>query len=210
MEININDEGFFYQETAEIIVEQVLSCFQNNVKNFEDFYQWEYNVPISSEEEDHHHFNFYFRIVRADTKDEDFQYAFFGSAGRDFCDEPSIDLNVLIPKGKHQNKVKIDRNELFDVIAHELHHLAQNNDNNTYRNDKLYSGKMAYLLDPCEIEAFHIGIRARIFLTGRTFEDIGLEYMDMIWPEGSQEDKNTVINEWKNTDFPVFNQNIKQ
>ena len=167
-------------------------------------------IPISDEDENYHHVNWYFKIVRADTDEKDFKYSFFGSAGRDLCDEPSIDIVVVLPKGRHQKKVSLNKEELFDVVAHELHHIAQNCDVNPFYKENTYKGKMRYLLDPIEIEAFHIGIRARVALTGKSFETIAQEYLDITWPEGDQLNKTKVISEWKNTDFPVFTQNISQ
>jgi len=210
MELNINDSGFFYQDTAKIIVDKILECFKNNEKHHEDYVIWDYPIPISDEEENYHHVNWYFKIVRADTKEKDFKYSFFGSAGRDFCDEPSIDISIVIPKGKHQNKIRIDRSELFDVVSHELHHIAQNTESNSFYKENKHKGRLAYFLDPLEIEAFHIGIRAQSSLSGKIFEDIAQKYLDDAWPEGSQIDKDIVIKAWKNTDFPVFNQNINQ
>lgn len=208
MVININDETFFYQETAKTIVDSILELFNKGIKRFESYEQWDYNVPISDPDESYCYFNWDYEVVRADTNKADFKYSFFGSAGKDCHDEPSISISIVIPKAKHQKKIAIDYAELFDVVAHELHHLAQNIDNNHYPYSlNNQQGKLSYLLDPYEVEAFHIGIRAHAALSDRTFDEIAEKYIKETWAEGSQDQINLIINTWKTTTFPIFKQN---
>tara|TARA_R110001592_G_scaffold123321_6_gene331118 strand:+ start:87 stop:707 length:621 start_codon:yes stop_codon:yes gene_type:complete len=205
MEININDENFFYQESAEDIVDSIIDLFEQGVTNFESYEQWPYTKKIVDEDEDVHHFNWYLDVARSDSKD--FVYSLFGLAGRDFCDEPSITVTIVLPKGKHQKSVKLKRHELFDVVSHELHHLAQNIENNHQERKSDYSGKLSYLMDPYEIEAFHIGIRAHSALSDKSFEEIAEDYIRSTWSKGTQDQIITVVQAWKNTDFQVFNKN---
>ena len=207
MVIKIDDKTFFYQETARTIVESILELFNRGIKRFESYEQWDYHVPISDPEEAYCYFNWDFEVVRADTDKPDFKYSFFVSAGRDCHDEPSITVSIVIPKGRHQTKIVLDYAELFDVVVHEIHHLAQNIDNNHYERNNDHQGKLAYLLDPYEIEAFHIGIRAHAALSNRTFDEIAEKYIRETWTEGSQDQINLIINTWKSTTFPVFKQN---
>jgi len=207
MVININDKGFFYQEIAETIVDSILEMLQRGIKSFESYEQWPYNVPISSDEEDYRYFNWTMNVVRSDSAN--FKYDLFGIAGRDYADEPSVGITIVLPKGKHAKRTKIDRSELFDAVSHELHHLAQNMENNSYMKEGQHTGKLAYLLDPYEIEAFHIGIRAQAHLSGRSFESIAREYIQRSWPEGTKSQVNRVYTAWKDTDFPVFKQNME-
>jgi len=210
MVISIEEEGFFYQENAAVIVDSIIELFESGIKSFESYDQWQYDVPISSLEESYTHFNWYFEVSRAVVSDITFEYSFFGLAGRDYFDEPSITITIVIPKGKHQKKIKIDRAELFDVVAHELHHLAQNMENNSYDRSLKHTGEnasLSYLLDPYEIEAFHIGIRAQSQLSGKSFELIASSYIKEAWKETTQEHIDLIINAWKTTSFPVFKQN---
>lgn len=208
--MNILDKEFYYQDTASVIVDSILSLISQGVKNFESYESWIYTAPLSYEEE-YSHFNWRYNVCRIDDKNwvTESGYDLYGLAGKDFCDEPSIEISVAIPKGKHQKRINFDRSELFDVVAHELHHLAQNIEGNCYpRPDNNHSGRLSYLLDPYEVEAFHIGIRARSALTGRSFESIAYDYISKSWPEGDKNQIEEVIKEWKNTDFPAFRNNI--
>ena len=130
-------------------------------------------------------------------------------AGRDYFDEPSIGITIVLPKGRHQRKVSIDRAELFDVVSHELHHLAQNIENNTYSRRSSEKGRLSYFLDPFEIEAFHIGIRAHSSLTGKSFREVALAYLKKTWPDAAVEQIERVINAWLNADFGAFHANLK-
>ena len=206
MNINIKDKEFFYQEVAEPIVNKILSLMKEGVKDFESYASWIYTNPISSEEENFSHFNWRMKIVRSDSKD--FNYSFFGLAGRDYCDEPSISITIVLPKGKHQKSIKLRRPELYDVVSHELHHLAQNMESNHYARDwEESNASLAYLLDPYEIEAFHIGIRAQSALSGRCFDDIAKGYIRSIGYKVTEEQIDMIVSKWKNTDFPAFKLN---
>ena len=205
MVINIHNKDFFYQEAAETIVDSMFQLFDQGIDQFESYEIWPYNVPISSEEEDYRHFNWTLTVARSDSKN--FDYDLFGIAGRDYADEPSIGITIVLPKGKHRKNIEIKRSDLFDVVAHELHHLAQNIDNNSHMRNSAYTGKMAYLLDPYEVEAFHIGVRANSKLSGRTFEEVAQDYIRRTWPEASEQQVEKVYTAWKDTDFPAFQKN---
>lgn len=206
--MDIHDQDFYYQDAAEVIVDSILSLFRQGVKNFESYEIWPYNIPISSEEEDYRHFNWRYEVCRS-SADEDFKYDFFGTAGRDCFDEPSIDVTIVIPPKRHQKKVVINRAELFDVVSHEIHHLAQNIENNCFDRRVKEVGRLSYFLDPFEIEAFHIGTRARSRLTGESFESIAFEYVRKSWPDGTSEQVKKVVDAWKHTKFKAFLNNLK-
>ena len=56
MVISIEEEGFFYQENAAVIVDSIIELFESGIKSFESYDQWQYDVPISSLEESYTHF----------------------------------------------------------------------------------------------------------------------------------------------------------
>ncbi len=208
--MEINDKNFFYQDAAEPIVDSILSLMSQGIKDFESYDHWPYDISISDAEDDHRHFNWSFSVCRA--RDEfvnDLVYDIVGSAGKDCFDEPSIAIAIVIPSGKHQKKINVNRNELFDVVSHELHHIAQNIDSNVYQKNTIETGRLSYFLDPFEIEAFHIGTRAQARLTGESFFDIANKYLQKAWPEGTSNEIERVIKAWQATDFPAFNQNLK-
>jgi|TARA_R110001592_G_scaffold275122_3_gene542106 hypothetical protein len=206
MVIDVTNQSFFYQETARPIVNAIIRLMKEGIKEYESYSAWEYDTPISDENEDFEHFNWNMEIARNPSKD--FEYSLFGLAGRDCCDEPSITITIVLPKGKHQKSVTLNYAELYDVVSHEIHHLAQNIDNNTYSMTQNYKEKkLKYLLDPFEIESFHIGIRAHSAISGKTFYDISRNYIISTWPEGSEKQIEQVIDAWQHTDFPVFRNN---
>ena len=207
MQIDIKDKGFFYQGIAEPIVDRIFCLMNENVKDFEDYSPWIYETSISNDDEDYNHFNWRMKVVRSNSKD--FNYSFYGLAGRDYCDEPSITITIVLPKGKHQKSIKLSRPELYDVVSHELHHLAQNMESNHYTRDwEESNASLAYLLDPYEIEAFHIGIRAQSALSGKCFNDVAKEYIRSIGYKVTEEQIDIIVSKWKNTDFPVYNHNL--
>ena len=208
--MNIHDKNFFYQDAAESVVDSIISLFNQGIKDFESYDIWPYDIAISSEAEDYRHFNWRYDVCRAESDDVDFVYDFFGLAGRDCYDEPSINITIVLPKRKHQKKVVINRAELFDVVTHEMHHLAQNIENNSFDRRPKEDGKLSYFLDPFEIEAFHVGIRAHSALSGRSFDDIAREYITKSWAEGTLKEIEKVIKAWKSTDFGAFENNYRQ
>jgi len=210
MIIDINDKDFFYQDTARDIVDAILGFMNDGIKDFESYSFWNYNIPISDNEEVHTHFNWYFSVSRSEKLDfsDNKRYDILGSAGRDHFDEPSIDITVVLEKGQHQKKIEIEYAELFDVVAHELHHIAQNIDNNYFSYLAKEKGKLCYLLDPYEVEAFHIGIRAQANLSGKTFEEVANAYIQLTWPHCSKSDMLRIVKTWKDTTFPIFQQNL--
>lgn len=210
MIIDINDASFFYQDTAADIVNSILNLMKSGVKEHESYAAWNYDIPISDEEEKYVHFNWYFSIDRIDEMAFPFckKYDIIGSAGRDYFDEPSIEITIILCKGLHQKKIEILYAELFDVVAHELHHIAQNIDNNHYDYLLKEEGKLSYFLDPSEIEAFHIGIRAHAYLSDRSFEEIATSYIQITWPAGTESEILRVVKAWKETTFPIYQQNL--
>ena len=206
MVIDVTNQSFFYQETAQPIVDAIIRLMKEGTKEYDSYSAWVYDTSISDEYEDFEHFNWNMEVARNPCKD--FEYSLFGIAGRDGCDEPSITITIVLPKGRHQKSIILDYAELYDVVSHEIHHLAQNIDNNTYSMTQNYKEKkLTYLLDPFEIESFHIGIRAHSAISGKSFYDISRKYIISTWPEDSEEQIKQVIDAWQHTDFPVFRNN---
>ena len=208
MKIDIKDPRFFYQDVAESIVESILGLFEEGIKSFESYEPWPYSIPISSPEEDIGYFNWRMNVARSQHI-PDTGYDLYGLAGRDYADEPSIDITIVLPPRKHQKKIAIRKPEIFEVVSHEIHHLAQNIDNNTHMRSTGHTGKLAYFLDPYEIEAFHIGVRARASLTGESFESIAKNYIRKTWKEGTRKQIDDICQAWKDTSFPAFYRNTK-
>ena len=206
--MNIYDDNFFYQETAEPIVDSILMLLSQGIQSFESYEQWLYDAPLSSEEENYQHFNWRFSVLRTNDAPE-WNYDIIGFAGRDCFDEPSVEVGIILPKGKHQKKIKIKRAELFDVVSHEILHLAQNIENSVFHRNKKEKGKLSYFLDPFEIEAFHVGIRAQSKLANLKFEDVARSYLRRSWPEGDCHDIDRVVTAWKDTKFEAFQSNLK-
>tara|TARA_B100000900_G_C20577050_1_gene715775 strand:+ start:609 stop:1244 length:636 start_codon:yes stop_codon:yes gene_type:complete len=206
--MNINDKSFFYEDTVSVIAESILGLMSHSVKSFETHERWDYNIPIADDLEGMLYFNWRMAVHRVEGLKA--KYDLQGYAGRDCFDEPSIDINIILPKGVHQKKVKIDRCDLFEVVAHEIHHLAQNIENNAFSRNRALSARMSYFLDPCEIEAFHIGVRASSSVSGRSFEETARKYLNAVYPAASNEELNLIVHTWKNTKFELFQSNLSR
>ena len=97
--------------------------------------------------------------------------------------------------------VEIDYAELVGVIAHEMHHITQN-DKDILR--AAYQGDddnevMQYLLEPAEIEALHLGFREQCAISGEDMRTAMLAYL--AYRELNKKQLNEVVNAWVNVIF---------
>ncbi len=201
MEININSSDFYYQEISEPLTDQVLDLIKSNCKEFFDYFSWVYNHPIDNEGRP---VGFKLKVVRSESQILR-GYDIWGSAGFDECAELSIWITIVIPPRVWQKNIVIDRAELLGTISHELHHIAQSLQNLDLENKE--SGKLKYFLDPCEIEAFHIGVRAQSKLSGIAFSSLAKKYLTLAAPGLERQCIDRVVDAWRTTEFPLF-QNV--
>ena len=81
---------------------------------------------------------------------------------------PHVNIQMLLQERKWMRKHQYEYAEIANVVAHELHHLAQDFELVDYSFDQ--ESIIDYFLNPLEVEAFHIGFRAESDITGRSIE----------------------------------------
>lgn len=201
----LNDKNFYYKEISEHIANSIVSLMSEGHDMMLDYILWEYeDIEIIDEDYEKPLIKWVFNIGRVpagtfDSSGRD--YDITASAGYDECGELSVYINFLVKKGMWIKKLKIDYPELVGVIAHEIHHITQN------EKDILTAGydgdddnaDVQYFLDPSEIEAFHVGFRAQCALSGEDMREAMLSYLK--YRELSHDQVENIINEWLNVEF---------
>jgi hypothetical protein len=170
--INLNDTNFYYNDLTMKILNQVQTNIISGNRKFEKYTHWDYPIAILNNWQT---FKYEYDIIR-ESKDQWYDFDIVGSSGPDESHEPSIQLSFLVKKGmwirnamKHFGNAKI-----ANVIAHELHHLAQNiecipiADIESIPRHMRENPYVNYFLNPYEREAYHIGFRAESDISGRS------------------------------------------
>ena len=204
MTINLNDEKFFYEEISRSVAEQIICLASKGIDMFLEYEVWEYDIDIAENEYEKPIIKWVYNVARVPAKvfeKSGREYDLTAPAGYDECGELSIYINLILKKGAWLKKVEIDYAELVGVIAHEMHHITQN-DKDILR--AAYQGDddnevMQYLLEPAEIEAFHIGFRAQCAISGEDMRTAMLAYL--AYRELNKKQLNEVVNAWVNVIF---------
>ena len=196
-------KDFFYDEVSRPITDQILRSVKSGLKHFEGDIFWPYDVPIL---EDLKYINWSYKIVRSS---EVSKPDFWATAGVNESFEPSLEIAIVLKKGQHQKSVLIDRSELFGVVVHELHHIAQNVEKigHFFARPKPSPGKLEYFTDPVEVEAFDLGFRAQSHMSNKSYRQIVREYLAQ--HRLSPEDINHIEKLWRNSTYPVFRKNME-
>ena len=192
--MNLSDPRFFYEEMTSAIGNKILSLLQTSVKKHEDYIDWIYPIKIS---DDFFEVNWSYDVKRIKQKDA-LDWDIYAQAGLNSMCAPSIDITLFIEKGKWIKRHRIAKSELFGVIAHELHHIAQNNGVLSKLRKAEVDDAYSYFLDPAECEAFLIGFRAQSHYSGRHVADCMSEYLAPRVAQGylTQNQKDKIINTW--------------
>lgn len=210
---NINPfcNDFFYKEESVIIADAILDSLSKGILSFDGLIDWQYNCNILNSSAV---FEWRFNVIRDDS---DFikenGYDIWASAGANECDDPSVHITIILPKGKWAKKAEIDRAVLIGVAAHEIHHIAQNTEENAFfeTNDNEFnftdpSKRLKYLVSSVEVEAFMIGFRAESYFSGVPEVEIMRTYLTHL--QISNRDIEKIINIWASTEFEVLRTNI--
>ena len=164
METKINEKNFYYNDLVYKISEDILENLSLSIKYDQTQYHWPYKLKIDEEEE---YLNFTYSVARIPvehfTKND-----IVGSSGPDECCMPHVNIQMLLQERKWMRKHQYEYAEIANVVAHELHHLAQDFELVDYSFDQ--ESIIDYFLNPLEVEAFHIGFRAESDITGRSIE----------------------------------------
>ena len=204
MTINLNDEKFFYEEISRSVAEQIICLASKGIDMFLEYEVWEYDIDIAENEYEKPIIKWVYNVARVPAKvfeESGRSYDLTATAGYDECGELSIYINLVLKKGAWLKKVEIDYAELVGVIAHEIHHITQN-DKDILRVP--YQGDddnkvIQYLLEPAEIEAFHIGFRAQCAISGEDMKTAMLAYL--AYRELNSKQLDEVVNAWSNGGF---------
>lgn len=210
--MQINEETFFYKEATEQLAETIEFLLLEGEKEGEGYFKWIYPVAILNDEE---YFDWSFSVNKVEGLKKG-DYVISGLAGANESDIPSIHITITLPKGSWIKKHNVCMATLRGVIAHEIHHLAQNTDDSGHTEichpllEKIEErvGNAAYLLSQSEIEAFKIGARAESFYSGQSQKEIMLEYIEGFGLE--RKDALSITNAWLNTKFKVIETNIRR
>jgi hypothetical protein len=204
MTINLNDEKFFYEEISRAIADQITHLASKGIDMFLEYEVWEYDIDIAENEYEKPIIKWVYSVARVPA--EVFamsgrEYDLTATAGYDECGELSVYINLILKKGAWIKKVLMSYAELVGVIAHEIHHITQNDKDILHAE---YEGKhnnedMKYLLEPAEIEAFHIGFRAQCAISGEDMQTAMLAYL--AYRELNSEQLDEVVNAWSNVIF---------
>tara|TARA_Y100001973_G_C5204542_1_gene340477 strand:+ start:3613 stop:4218 length:606 start_codon:yes stop_codon:yes gene_type:complete len=192
--MNLSDPNFFYEEMTSAIGNKILSLLRNSVKQHEDNIDWIYPIEISDE---FFEVNWSYRVQRINQKDN-LGWDIYAQAGLNSMCVPSIDIVLFVEKGKWIKRHEISKSELFGVIAHELHHIAQHDGVLSKLRKADMEAACTYFLDPAECEAFLIGFRAQSHYSGKQVADCMSEYLSPRVDQGylTQLQKDKIINTW--------------
>ena len=204
MTINLNNKNFFYEEISRDIANQIIHLMSKGIDQFMEYEVWEYDIDIADSEYEKPIIKWVFNVSRVPHDvfaESGREYDIVATAGYDECGELSIYLTVLLKKGAWIKKAKLDYAELIGVIAHEIHHITQNEKSiltDGYEGDD-ENQDMQYFLDPSEIEAFHIGFRAQCAISGEDMKTAMLAYL--AYRELNQKQLNEIVETWLNVEF---------
>jgi len=204
MTINLNDKTFFYEEISRSIADQIIHLASKGIDMFLEYEVWEYDIDIAENEYEKPIIKWVYNVARvpAEVFEESRRsYDLTATAGYDECGELSIYIHLLIKKGAWLKKVEISYAELVGVIAHEIHHITQNDKDilrAAYQGDE-DNKVMQYLLEPAEIEAFHMGFRAQCAISGEDMKTAMLAYL--AYRELNNKQLDEVVNAWVNVVF---------
>ena len=173
MRTPINENNFYYNELATKITNDIFENLNYGIKYDQTQYEWPYDLSIDKEE-NLRYMNFTYAVDRIPscefTKND-----IVGSSGLDEVCIPHIKIHMLIEERKWIKSCYYDYPQVLGVIAHELHHLAQDFDLVDYQ---MPDNLIDYFLNPIEIEAFHVGFRAESAQSNKTIEDCIRKYLD--------------------------------
>ena len=210
--MQINEETFFYKEATEQLAETIEFLLLEGENSGEGFFKWIYPVAILNDEE---YFDWSFSVNKIEGLEKG-DYVISGLAGANESDAPSVHITITLPKGSWIKKHNVCMATLRGVIAHEIHHLAQNTEDSGHieirhplieKIEKRVTNA-SYLLSQSEIEAFRIGARAESFYSGQSQEEIMLEYIEGFGL--SREDALSITNAWLSTEFRVIETNMRR
>lgn len=171
--MNLNDYKFYYNDLTNKITTEILEGISSGI-NFEHLhYYWPYKKIKLVNEEEYLNLTYHIeRIKKQDWKGNDIR----GSSGPDYCGYPHITIEFIYKERKWIKNHDFKERLIANVVAHELHHIAQNIESFNQHGCENIPRHMRenpyvkYFLNPYEIEAYQIGFRAESDYSGDTIE----------------------------------------
>jgi len=210
--IDLHNPEFYYNELTKEITDIIWSNLEQGIKSDEGNIDWPYEARIL---EGNDTINWHFNVAR--DPDAKYTHDLWACAGPDDCYMPAVGFSVVLPKGKHIKKHQMSYAELFGTVAHELHHIAQNTEENNVKVYPLFNEEvkeedlddavMDYYLSAVEIGAFHIGFRAQCAISGEDLEEAMYKYLSHQDLTGDQKLK--IVTAWLNPTFDIVKHNIE-
>tara|TARA_B100000674_G_scaffold284181_1_gene235114 strand:+ start:799 stop:1425 length:627 start_codon:yes stop_codon:yes gene_type:complete len=169
----INKNHFYYNELASKITDDIFNNLNDGIKWDQTQYEWPYDLIIDKEE-DFRYLNFSYEVKRIPKKDF-IKNDIVGSSGLDEICMPHVKIHMLMQERKWIKNYDYEYAQVIGVIAHELHHLAQDFDLVRYH---MPDNLVEYFLNPIEVEAFHVGFRAESAQSSKSIEECIRKYLD--------------------------------
>ena len=211
IKIDLHNPDFYYNELSKEIADIIWNNLKEGIKEDEGSIDWPYEARVL---EGNVSINWHFSVGR--DPDAKYTHDLWACAGPDDCYMPAVGFSVILPKGKHVKKHKMTYPELFGTVAHELHHLAQNTEENKVKVYQLSNSEVKeedldeaiidYFLSPVEIGAFHIGFRAQCALSGEDMEEAMYKYLSH--QDLTDKQKKLIVDTWMNPTFEIVQHNI--
>jgi len=213
-EFRLQDADFYYKETVEKIVEDILKILPATGKKTKHkktfFYSWDYPVDVEVWSDNYEDAipAFEVEVIFTPTNFDsshvgwniDGASDYYGDGGKiivDFTIRPGLFLSG-------SNIASIE-NELFNVVAHELHHFTQDGrpfqrPNCTYLPTKEYNSMYEYFTSACETPAFLIGFRAEASKSQKSIEELIQNYLHNQVQSGivTSDEAEDIKNRWLN------------
>tara|TARA_B100000131_G_C17877647_1_gene516923 strand:+ start:27 stop:632 length:606 start_codon:yes stop_codon:yes gene_type:complete len=197
--MNIRDEKFYYNDLTYFISERILECINEGIKSNWGNVYWPYPTKILN---DSYSVEYKWEMHRVK---QDHRWDVVGYAGPNESFEPSVEFHFLLKKGIWSRKAGISKAAIINVVAHELHHIAQgySGDSRNLDEEKPYE----YFLLPHEIEAFHVGFRAESDFTGHSMKKLMKEYLSgwIAAKDITKKQSNTIIDAWLKPQWSLVN-----
>ncbi len=197
----ISKQSFYYNELASEIARDIFDNLNEGIKWDQTQYEWPYDLIIDKEE-DLRYLNFTYsveRIPKADFTKNDI----VASSGLDEACMPHIKIHMLMQEKKWIKKHDYGYGQVIGVVAHELHHLAQDFDLVKYHLPESGCSLVDYFLNPIEVEAFHIGFRAESNYNLEPIEKCIKRYLDNFLNDNriTKKEYKEIIVKWMNPEI---------
>ena len=196
--MNLHDENFYYNDLTQFISDRIHECIGEGLKANYGYVYWPYPVEILNESNT---VQYSWQIHRAAIN---YRWDVLGFAGANESFEPSIDLHFVLQKGIWSKRAGIDVGTIKNVVAHELHHIAQNSDGNS---DPKTESPFQYFMLPHEIEAFHIGFRAQADYCNVSSESLMEDYLQarIAYGDLTVDQADEVVAAWLRPEWDLVN-----